>query len=48
MARGFTAAFSGYEAVVTPSASRASMVREYYPALAAEAHYPGLARAVAA
>jgi L-lactate dehydrogenase complex protein LldE len=31
MARGFTAAFSGYEAIVTPSASCASMVREYYP-----------------
>jgi len=37
MARGFTAAFGGYEAIVTPSASCASMVREYYPALAAEA-----------
>jgi len=47
MAHGFTAAFSGYEAVVTPSASCASMVREYYPALAAEAQDPGLARAVA-
>src|ERR1700742_1204407 len=32
MARGFAAAFGGYEAVVTPSASCASMVREYYPA----------------
>jgi L-lactate dehydrogenase complex protein LldE len=47
MARGFTAAFGDYEAVVTPSASCASMVREYYPALAAEAQDPGLARAVA-
>jgi L-lactate dehydrogenase complex protein LldE len=47
MARGFTAAFRGYEAIVTPSASCASMVREYYPALAAEAQDPGLARAVA-
>jgi L-lactate dehydrogenase complex protein LldE len=47
MARGFTAAFRGYEAVVTPSASCASMVREYYPALAAEEQDPGLARAVA-
>jgi L-lactate dehydrogenase complex protein LldE len=47
MARGFTAAFSGYEAIVTPSASCASMVREYYPALAAEAQDPGLALAVA-
>ena len=47
MAHGFTAAFSGYEAVVTPSASCASMVREYYPALAAEAQDPGLALAVA-
>src|SRR6266700_4286212 len=34
MARGFAAAFGGYEAVVTPSASCASMIREYYPALA--------------
>jgi L-lactate dehydrogenase complex protein LldE len=47
MARGFAAAFGGYEAVVTPSASCASMVREYLPALAAEADDPGLARAVA-
>jgi L-lactate dehydrogenase complex protein LldE len=47
MARGFIAAFSGYEAIVTPSASCASMVREYYPALAAEARDPGLARVVA-
>jgi L-lactate dehydrogenase complex protein LldE len=44
MARGFTDAFGGYEAVVTPSASCASMVREYFPALAAEARDPGLAR----
>ncbi len=34
MARGYLAAFAGYEAVVTPSASCASMVREYFPALA--------------
>jgi len=47
MARGFAAAFGGFEAVVTPSASCASMVREYFPALAAEAADPGLARAVA-
>ena len=37
MARGFTAAFAGYEAIVTPSASCASMIREYFPALAEEA-----------
>ncbi len=47
MARGYLAAFAGYEAVVTPSASCASMVREYFPALASEADDPGLARAVA-
>ena len=47
MARGFTATFGGYEAVVTPSASCASMVREYFPALAAEAGDAALARAVA-
>jgi L-lactate dehydrogenase complex protein LldE len=34
MARGFAAAFAGYEAVVTPSASCAAMVREYHPMLA--------------
>src|SRR6201990_2269095 len=45
MARGFAAAFGGCEAVVTPSAACASMVREYYPALAEEAGDPGLARA---
>ena len=37
MARGFTQAFEGYEAIVTPSASCAAMVREYHPVLAAEA-----------
>jgi L-lactate dehydrogenase complex protein LldE len=47
MARGFAAAFAGYEAVVTPSASCASMVREYFPALAAEAGDSRLTRAVA-
>ena len=35
MARGFAAAFGGYEAIVTPSASCAAMVREYHPVLAA-------------
>ena len=47
MARGLVAAFAGYEAVVTPSASCASMIREYYPVLAAEARDEPLARAVA-
>src|SRR4029078_1739865 len=47
MARGFAAAFGGFEAIVTPSAACASMVREYFPALAAEAGDSGLARAVA-
>jgi L-lactate dehydrogenase complex protein LldE len=37
MVRGFTDAFRGYEAIVTPSASCAAMVREYYPALAQDA-----------
>ncbi|MBV9205820.1 MAG: (Fe-S)-binding protein [Actinobacteria bacterium] len=45
MARGFAAAFGGYEAVVSPSASCISMVREYFPVLTAAD--PGLARAVA-
>src|SRR6201996_3669542 len=47
MARGVTATSAKYEAVVTPSASCASMIKEYYPALAAEAGEAGLARAVA-
>jgi len=47
MARGFTKAFDGYEAIVTPSASCAAMVREYHPVLAAEAGDAGLERQVA-
>jgi L-lactate dehydrogenase complex protein LldE len=47
MARGLVAAFRGFEAVVTPSASCASMVREYVPVLAAEAGDAALAAAVA-
>ena len=46
MVRGFAAAFGGYEAVVTPSASCAAMVREYHPVLAEGD--PALARDVAA
>jgi L-lactate dehydrogenase complex protein LldE len=46
MVRGFAAAFDGYEAVVTPSASCAAMVREYHPVLAEGD--PALARDVAA
>jgi L-lactate dehydrogenase complex protein LldE len=41
----FARAFSGYEAIVTPSASCAAMIREYYPALAQPDQ--GLADAVA-
>ena len=41
MARGFTAAFGGYEAIVTPSASCASMVREYYPGAGGAGPGPG-------
>ena len=47
MVRGMVAAFAGYEAVVSPSASCVSMVREYYPALAFETRDAALARAVA-
>jgi len=47
MARGLVAAFAGFQAVVTPSASCASMIREYFPVLAAEAGDEPLARAVA-
>ncbi|MGH3216332.1 MAG: (Fe-S)-binding protein [Trebonia sp.] len=46
MVRGFAAAFDGYAAVVTPSASCAAMVREYHPVLAEGD--PALARDVAA
>jgi len=46
MARRYVQAFGGYEAIVTPSASCASMVHEYYPTLAAEAGDEDLARAV--
>ena len=47
MARGFARAFDGYEAIVTPSASCAAMVREYHPVLAAEAGDAALGRQVA-
>jgi L-lactate dehydrogenase complex protein LldE len=47
MARRMVAAFAGYDAVVSPSASCTAMVREYYPALADEAGDAALARAVA-
>ena len=46
MVRGFAAAFSGFDAIVTPSASCAAMVREYHPAVAAGTGDAGLARAV--
>jgi L-lactate dehydrogenase complex protein LldE len=45
MARGFIGAFGGYEAIVTPSASCAAMIREYYPLLTEDD--PGFARGVA-
>jgi L-lactate dehydrogenase complex protein LldE len=47
MVRGFARAFGGFDAIVTPSASCAAVVREYHPVVAAQAHDPGLARAVA-
>src|SRR6204780_1691872 len=47
VARGFARAFDGYEAIVTPSASCAAMVREYHPVLAAEAGDAALGRQVA-
>jgi L-lactate dehydrogenase complex protein LldE len=46
MVRGFARAFSGFDAIVTPSASCAAMVREYHAVVAAESRDPGLARAV--
>jgi L-lactate dehydrogenase complex protein LldE len=42
---GFTEAFGKYDAIVTPSASCAAMVREYHPALAASTGDRALARA---
>ena len=47
MARNFADSFTGYDAVVSPSASCTAMVREYHGQLAAEAGDTGLARAVA-
>jgi L-lactate dehydrogenase complex protein LldE len=46
MVRGFAQAFSGFDAIVTPSASCAAMVREYHPVVAAESGDAGLARGV--
>jgi L-lactate dehydrogenase complex protein LldE len=47
MARGLVSAFRGYEAVVTPSASCAAMIHEYYPTLAEAEEDPAFARGVA-
>jgi L-lactate dehydrogenase complex protein LldE len=47
MVRGFTAAFDGYQAIVTPSASCGAMVREYHSTLAAASGDAALQRAVA-
>jgi L-lactate dehydrogenase complex protein LldE len=46
LARRFAAAFSGYEAIVTPSASCAAMVRTAYPAVARAAGDAMMSRAV--
>jgi L-lactate dehydrogenase complex protein LldE len=40
MARGLIKIFAGYDAIVTPSASCASMIREYYPVLVPGAAIP--------
>jgi L-lactate dehydrogenase complex protein LldE len=45
MVAGFARAFGGYDVIVTPSASCAAMVREFYPVLAAESGNPGVGRA---
>ena len=47
MARGFAAAFDGFDAIVSPSASCTAMVREYHGQLAEEAGDAALARTVA-
>ena len=44
MVAGFTEAFGKFDAIVTPSASCAAMVREYHPALAASTGDRALAR----
>lgn len=44
----FVAAFDGYDAVVTPSASCASMVRHYHPTVAQHAAERGLGASLAA
>ncbi|MFE9093386.1 (Fe-S)-binding protein [Streptomyces sp. NPDC007264] len=48
LVRGFTEAFAGYDAVVTPSGSCAAMVREYHGRVAEAAGDIPLAAAVAA
>src|SRR5207342_2689166 len=50
LVQGFTSAFSGFDVVVTPSGSCASMVRHHHPtvaSLAARDGDPGLAARVA-
>jgi L-lactate dehydrogenase complex protein LldE len=47
MVSRFAQAFGDYDVIVTPSASCAAMVREFYPVLAAESGDPGVARAAA-
>ncbi|KRV47883.1 Fe-S oxidoreductase [Wenjunlia vitaminophila] len=46
LVRGFADAFAGYDAVVTPSASCAGMVREHHRTLAVQYGEPELAAAV--
>jgi L-lactate dehydrogenase complex protein LldE len=48
LVRGFAEAFSGFDVIVTPSASCAAMVREYHPQLAAGLADQRLAAAVTA
>ena len=48
MVLGFARAFSGYEAIVTPSASCGAMIREYYPSLADDGPDRALSAEVAA
>jgi L-lactate dehydrogenase complex protein LldE len=47
LVRGFADAFESYDAVVTPSASCAAMVRDWHPRVAEEAGDPALAAAAA-
>jgi L-lactate dehydrogenase complex protein LldE len=47
LVRGFDRAFAGFDAIVTPSASCATMVRHHHPTVATQSGDPGLVASVA-